>query len=228
MNVNADDLFIGMDPDEGAETHKWTIKRAPARKSLVVACVSSVYFGIYTHFVSRRTMPCVRTGCKGCEGGMRREWHCYFLAQDLKDMRPYVIETTAGGAVPIRQHFLRYGTLRGVQVRLERADDRNNAPVVVTICGTFRKAQDLIEEESIANVLFRIWKVKVSGLIQSVALKPENLNEHERAAAVAACKANGYDDEWLEQRRKDLAGQLKMFQEEEDWQKQASNGRATG
>lgn len=225
MALSPQELFISDRPDKDSLPPPWEIKRADPNKPLMMVCVSSKIVGTHTHFFEKRTQPCVKTDCKGCAAGRRREWHGYLLAQDAKDMRKWCVELTAVGAQPLVDAFDVYHSLRGVQFILERAERKANGKVLTTVRGMWPKPLLLAEEEPTWPIVFRIWGIALTAAIPERQFTRDNLNEHEAKCLPKETQERGHDDEWLAARKLEVARDLGAIEQADGNLKLVANGR---
>lgn len=138
-------------------TFGWSIRRADANVPRKLICLGDDIFGCYTHFFRGRTTPCRTDSCEACDRKITPRYHGYICTVDIKDSTPTILEFTGPAALQFDQLRKEYGTLRGVQIIVGRANKRPNSRVNIVGQGVYAQPQKLPAEIPIWPLLAHIW-----------------------------------------------------------------------
>jgi len=139
---------------------------------------TSRLLGVPTHYVGRRTLPCVKEGCPGCEGKLatRDEWYAgLYTAIPSKHL---LVALTPAVAWQIKDFFKGSPTLRGCYVILTRAGKAANSRLLVQ-CKDFESGQaKLPPEPDLAAHLLHIWGLDQAHMAQDDPAYVNRVKEH--------------------------------------------------
>lgn len=160
MPYNLDDFVVESEPSGRDSRSPWRIRRAGAIKPLKLVVLSADYFGIRAHFYGNRTVPHYRLECPACKAGNDSRWKGYTLAWDCDERERVLWEFTPGVQPDIAKLREKLGTIRGCQLRVTRAAQRNNARLQVEFKGVAPQMDQFPEEQPIIPILFHIWGIE--------------------------------------------------------------------
>lgn len=144
------------------------------------ALTSSKLIGVPTHYMSRRTLPCVTDGCPGCEAKLacRPEWYAGFKIRNPGNH--VIVALTPACAWQIKDRFHNLTTLRGVGLTLTRAGKAGNSRLLVE-CHELELAQlKLPDEPDLIKHLLHIWGLDQGQLGQDNAGYVNRVKDHFR------------------------------------------------
>jgi len=108
--------------------------RVPPKQSYQGLVTSTLLQGCPTHYAERRTQPCTGETCRHCLAGLVPRFLVYLSICSTRTRAHAVLELTALAAQPVNDYQTRHGSIRGALLTAERAGNRPNSPVRVTIC----------------------------------------------------------------------------------------------
>lgn len=196
-------------PGESDVAFGWDMFRASAEFQTLLTLITSDIFGIRTHYLNRRTVPCAIDDCPGCKANQLSRWHGYLLAMNHRTGTRCVWEFTPPAAVVLDRAFKEFGSLRTLDVKVGRTSKRPNAKVKVEIVGATRIPGKVLPEIDVWPVLSHIWGLTTSAPAKFSEFLPENLPQFERATLDKETYADASDENaWASTAANDLAGQL--------------------
>lgn len=159
---------------------RWKIIRTPAKSPLWLRIISSVPVGVLTHHFGGRTSGHLTVNCEACKAGNQARWTGYLLATLLKDNQDVLFEFTESAGLDLKGIIEHYGFCRDLVIISQRPSGRTNGRVELTSKGKCESKLRLREEEHIAPLLHRIWRVKEPNLTKIVETTDTCLSEAER------------------------------------------------
>lgn len=160
--MSAPEVYWDNEPDTedaGSFVPIWSPKPG---QTLRLVCLSDVVTGVWTHFVDKRTRPCLgrKNGCLCSRMDLGRRWKGYVAALEPERSRVVLAELTIG-AYTHAFDLLRSvkETLRGRPIRLWRATGKENARVSVIFEEPRLEAMEhsLPPAPDVRECLRRIW-----------------------------------------------------------------------
>lgn len=119
--------------------------------------------GVYTHYWSGYTTPCMAENCFPCEKLSPRLWHGYFPIYSPSKRGRGIVEVPASAAKFFDEQLQRYGTCEGYHVALTRVGNNDAGRVHVAFT---RKAEEIIDLPPFPNTreyLHKLWRISTSG-----------------------------------------------------------------
>jgi len=153
-----------------ADSEKITIPIVrPNRKTgwkLTLLILSEELLGLFTHYATR-TVPCgfPEHECKFCSDGRPRTWRGYIAAYDLRRKGPCIAELPPAAARQLDDETQGFASLRSIIIDLERASERDNAPVRLMNCERYQPESggSIPQPFDLVGQLERIWKADPFG-----------------------------------------------------------------
>lgn len=147
---------------------------------------STKLLGVPTHYMSRRTLPCVEKDCPGCEAKLptRPEW--YLALWTTVPSRHIIAALTPAVAWQIKDYFRDCPTLRGCLVRLTRAGKAANSRLLVDCQLVETAQQKLPPEPDLVAHLLHIWGLDQAQLGQDNSAYVNRVREHYRGNGALA------------------------------------------
>jgi hypothetical protein len=133
--------------------------RVPAGRELVAVITSTQLTGCYTHYVRRRTQPCLGQDCPHCLDGLQPRWHGYLSARSVSSATHYVLELTALAAGPVADYYDRQKTLRGARLHAKRLGSKPNSPVTTNVVPHDSDLRTLPREVNMPKYLALLWSL---------------------------------------------------------------------
>lgn len=136
------------------------ILRPPTSGGMTVLVLSSKWVLVPTHFIGRRTMPCIDGPCPGCVEGIeiRNKFYLYVRGKTLGETR--VLEVSDFSAEAFENYFGAYKTMRGAIAVLSRQGKRKNGAHVVSFQRSQETEQTLGKEYDLDAWLRRLWRIE--------------------------------------------------------------------
>ncbi len=157
MGKHYDGYVCEHTPGEHGDGFAWRICRAAAAVPLKLVLLSDDWFGIRLHYWNRRSRPCTGPAtCPVCRQQVSR-WNGYLLAVRCSDESHVVWEFTPAIHDDLAAAREKYGTLRGLQVRITRKDKRENGRLQFSEYGQTPGLATLPPAQDIVPIIFRIW-----------------------------------------------------------------------
>lgn len=162
--------------------------RVPTRTAMKLAITCAEMLQVDTHFMNRRTLPCVNENCPGCEAKLQRRYEAYISAMTTQPTRHVIVALTPRAAKQLWDSAPDPRDLRGTIILLQRVGSRANGPLncriepAETLSGKLPPMPELIAH------MMRIWGIKQSHMGQdlpaygSLVEDPENWTNHENGA----------------------------------------------
>jgi len=138
------------------------IVSAPSYGKVHGICLSEDITGVITHFLDRRTIPCVRreNSCGGCAASCPKRWKGYFASWCPRVSRMSLVEITydcyrsmAVDLSPGKVHF------RGLAFTLYRVGKKSNAPVRIDWGTVPVPLEEVPKAFDVKTALRRIWGI---------------------------------------------------------------------
>jgi hypothetical protein len=131
--------------------------RTPPYKPIRLIILSPKVLATRTHFTKSRTTPCTVPSCAACDEGLAFRWHAYLAALMLPAREKVILELTAQAAEQLRPAISGYGTLRGIELILDRPSNRPNGRVRLTAKIGMAPPDGLPPEPNTQAILLHIW-----------------------------------------------------------------------
>lgn len=113
-------------PPAKAELPHLPLMRLPAKGDWLLGITCWELFQVETHFIGRRTLPCVTENCPGCEAKKPRRYEAYLSGIRAHDKRHILVALTPGAAHQLLDAVSSETQLRGHVIRLVRQGTRPN------------------------------------------------------------------------------------------------------
>lgn len=133
------------------------LKRLPARASLLLAITSPEPVGVWTHFWSRRTTPCLAQACPACAEGLPTRYECYVGAITSEKREHAIYALTPNAARALYDATPQDETSRGLVVTLSRAGTKANGRLILTSNGQKLSSTKLPPAPDLVAILLHIW-----------------------------------------------------------------------
>lgn len=114
-------------PPNDSRLQHLPLQRLGKKGYLRAAITSPEILGVWTHFMSGRTLPCLDAQCPGCESQLPRRWEGYLGVLTAETRRHLILALTPGAAIGIADTAPNPVNLRGLVLIAERLGSRPNA-----------------------------------------------------------------------------------------------------
>jgi len=152
-------------PDESA-IKSWCKLIRPGQKhgwKLKCLILSDWVYEQITHYAGR-TVPCLKQErrCIYCEEGRADRWTGYLAVLRDGALGPALLELTPGCTRPLTDWCAKEGSLRAVQICIEREKGNSHAAVEITDLKRWepRSGTTLMPAFDVKAALWRIWQIK--------------------------------------------------------------------
>lgn len=122
--------------------------------------LSSRMFGLWTHWINKKSMPCVEPSskCEGCKVGACRRWKGYLHAVNMHNRQEGFLELTPIAAQQLLQQAGIASVLRGLQVQVQRGGgDKARMKIDVQYSRPLLSSDPIPEEKSPEVTLNELW-----------------------------------------------------------------------
>lgn len=116
-------------PPEDENLPHLPLIRVPTRTSWKLAITCTQMLQVDTHYMNRRTLPCVTTDCPGCAAELPRRYEAYISALTTQPSRHVIIALTPKAASQLWASAPNRTDLRGSIITLQRLGTRANGPL---------------------------------------------------------------------------------------------------
>jgi len=141
---------------------------------------SSKLVGVPTHYMSRRTLPCIDADCPGCAGKLPRRDEWYVSMWTASPSKHTIVALTPAVAWQIKNDFHAPATYRALGITLHRAGRAANTRLLVE-CRELETAQlRLPAEPDLIAHLLHIWGLDQGHLAQDDPAYVNRVKEHYR------------------------------------------------
>lgn len=114
-------------PPESSRLQHLPLQRLGPKANLRAAITSPDVLGVWTHFMSGRTLACLQGDCPGCEANLPQRWEGYLGVLIAETRRHIILALTPGAAIGIADTAPDPHNLRGLVLIAERMGKRANA-----------------------------------------------------------------------------------------------------
>lgn len=159
MGTPSEEFRFSRRPPSGNDNGGWSIVRARPKGDLKVVSLADDFFGIEVHFWNGRTTPCRTLDCPACLAGMLSRWVGYLPGLSVPKWSPVIVEFTGSAAADLDAHRDRFGSLRGVNLRLYRPTEKPNGRVRVEECGLYKEPSRLPASPAVWPIVAKIFRV---------------------------------------------------------------------
>lgn len=165
--------------------HGFDLRRTPPDRPLRAIVTCDQLNICFTHFWGGRTRPCEKPNCEACLAMSPARAHCYLSAMDPATRDHFLFECTAAAALPFRDWFETYSTLRGCLFQALRPKRRRNSKVEILTKPADLSKINLPSAPDIARAMAVIWQIpgasiKPDGGIDSFPRVTPDSNEVDR------------------------------------------------
>ena len=129
----------------------------PEGQAVVFLIISAKAFGCETHWIGGLRKPCLRTGCRGCAGGMLKQFRYWIDVLDIETAERGLLELgdrQKAWLLTARES----GSLRSRAVRCSRTGMGKNFPINIESVEN-RYQLELPAERDIGEMLCRLWGI---------------------------------------------------------------------
>lgn len=137
----------------------YRIIRTPTGGELQMLVLSNQIHGHDCHYYQGRTRPHTAPTCEPCELGTPYRWQGYLAVMMTRTRDLALFEFTAASAAPLVEDFESNRTLRGVQVRASRVNQRPNGRVILSVSRGDIALYAAPPAPDVEEILARIWQV---------------------------------------------------------------------
>ena len=137
----------------------YRIIRTPTGGELNMLCLSNQLHGHDCHSYPGRTRPHPAPTCEPCELGTPYRWQGYIAVMMTRTRDLALFEFTAASAAPLVEYFETNQTLRGVQIRASRVNQRPNGRVILAVTRGDLGLYSAPPAPDVEEILARIWQV---------------------------------------------------------------------
>jgi len=142
-----------------ANRYALPLLRTPKAGALFAIITSPDLIGLDTHFWKGHTMPCEAPNCEACEHGMPTAWHGYIAVFNPASNHQALLEFTPAGGLQLEAYRDTAGTLRGANLKAERAGKRANGRLQFTLSPSDPQRVHIPDPPDLIKVLAAIWRL---------------------------------------------------------------------
>lgn len=145
-------------PRPGPSMH---ILRLRAGERVDAVCLSSVFWGVWTHWAGTHSEPHLRAKerCNGCKRGYPRRWKGYLHIWRQDTSTDCFLEFTPTSADKLLKVTCVGGNLRGVPFKAKRSPGGDKGRLTVEVTGTRKPSEILPPEKDPASTLRVLWNL---------------------------------------------------------------------
>ncbi len=136
--------------------------RTPANGKLNGLITCDDLIGTPTHYFGGRTVPCDDQECKACEAAIGWRWHAYVPIVLARTHEHCILELTAQAAQSLKDYRKENLTLRGTWLSAQRAGNRRNGRVIITLAPHDLTQITLPPEPDVQQIMLHIWGIQAS------------------------------------------------------------------
>lgn len=140
--------------------------RVPGKTPLAGAITCSKIVQVYTHFLNRRTQPCMTEDCPGCAGNLAKRYEAYCSIWTTTPGRHIIVALTPEASIQIKHQCQNWEAMRGVYLKLERPSKRPNGRVTAEIDHNIATLHLIPPAPDLEAHLLKIWGLDQSHLGQ--------------------------------------------------------------
>jgi hypothetical protein len=155
-----------------AANYGYRLIRCPAARPLRAIVLSDRVIGTRTHYAKGRTLPCEGKDCEACNNALPWRWHAYLAILAGDNAEKCVLELTAAAAEQLAKPLKDYGTLRGLELLLERPARKPNGRIRILWKRNGTPTTTLPLPPSIEQIMLHIWGLDQDHLVPSDRKKP--------------------------------------------------------
>ncbi len=134
---------------------------------LAVTCFELLQ--IDTHFMGRRTLPCIENDCPGCQAKKPRRYEAYVSGVRGSDSKHLIYALTGGAVHAIIPFMANVTQLRGHIITLTRSGTRPNGMLRAEVDETMLDPTRLPQAPNLLEHMYAIWGLDQSHLGQDEA-----------------------------------------------------------
>lgn len=154
--------------------------RVPPGPGIIGLITAPSLLGTQTHFMNRRTLPCLAPDCPGCEAKLarREEWYSSLWTQSPS--KHVIAALTPAVAWQITEATAKLPTIRGLRVHLYRSSKRPNSRLLASIAEVEFHETKLPDPPDLQRHLLHIWGLDQSHLAQDDQAYVNRVKDHFR------------------------------------------------
>lgn len=161
MSTNErDDFRMARRPSKEEGRMVYPLLRCSAKPFRGAVILSHDITGCYTHYWSRRTIPCRTEDCPACEAGYSARWHGWVFIMSKQTASKAIFEFTAGASAAMDKYFREHRTLRGGQINAWREPAKPNGRLVLDLFESGIDADMLPKAIKLLPILMRMWHAR--------------------------------------------------------------------
>lgn len=117
------------------------------------------FYEVDTHFIGRRTLPCMDQNCKACEAKRPIKYEGYVSVVWMQNKRHQILRLTKPAMLQLKSQIPSQNSPRGVALQLQRRGDRPNGQVLVFVEPAQIDVLRLPEPPQLELHLAKIWRI---------------------------------------------------------------------
>lgn len=144
-------------PNHSHRANKLKLIRTPRAGKINAVILSTHATGVWTHYFGNRTIPCLDSGCQGCEHKRQRRQHCYVSIWFPEEDKRELFECTAEAGHELLCMAEENQPIRGRTIRAWRTGRAANSPVEIELGPDLSHKYKLPPEPDVPAALRTIW-----------------------------------------------------------------------
>lgn len=135
----------------------WKAKKAAPINAI---CLSESVYGVYIHWLGKRSAPCLSNGpvqCPFCAIQVPRRWEGYLAGYSERTGKVYLLHLSKGASLSCPDIASGKANLRGCRIIVERRGNNPNSPCVARVEYGSQLNFKLPSEFNVKAQLMQIW-----------------------------------------------------------------------
>jgi hypothetical protein len=154
--------------DDGTEpqahrTPKLELRRVPAAGQVAGIILDEQPVKLFTHYLGRRTVACLKHNCPGCDANQEPRWNGYATLYLPSTTAVFVVEMTDACRDNLGRWLSLHRSFRGARLMLSRKGKEKNGSLTCSISPSNHPSETLPEPIDLLDWLLRLWGSKSRG-----------------------------------------------------------------
>lgn len=133
------------------------LKRLPTRAVWKLAITCTEMLQLDTHYMNRRTLPCIVDECPGCAAELPRRYEAYVSCLTTQPSTHIIVALTPKAAKQLWDSAPNPNDLRGLIITLQRLGNRANGPLSCVVDHSEAIAHKLPPIPELRAHMLKIW-----------------------------------------------------------------------
>jgi len=116
-------------------------------------------YEVYTHWIGRRTLPCMGKECGACQALVPAKYEGYLSLVWAHNRTQQIVRVTKPAMLQIKSQVQLQPSLRGTILNFERKGKRSNGRVIVRVDALHLEVAKLPQSPDVRRHMMHIWSV---------------------------------------------------------------------